>query len=259
MPPEEAKTPEATQTLASETSTPETTPAPEDKLAEAPAETPKAEEVPSPTEDELRSDIDELVADATLGEPDEVEAKPEPKAEEKPEPKAAEPEKPAAEPETPKPEEPAKAPTPEAAKAPEEPVVPVKETLEELNELRTQIIDDIESRYEFTPEQQEAMVDNPGAALPKMAATLYVDVFEAVYKAVTEGLPQLIQNVNTIQGVQSDSIAQFYKAWPQLNKPEYAETLKRYADSYLVQNPKATLEQAIHRAGGNTVSVRAGR
>ena len=85
--------------------------------------------------------------------------------------------------------------------------------------------------------------------LPKLSARLFLEIYESVWFAVNQGLPNLIQTHNTNQQNQTDASTKFYQRWPALNKPEYKPTLDRLAAMYRQLNPTVGLQQAIEEVG----------
>lgn len=145
-------------------------------------------------------------------------------------------------------------PTPEPvqqppAAVPEEPLPDPKVWLEKKKELAEQI----SKGYQLSPEDEENWVSEPNKVLPKIAAQLYVDVYEAVTVMVTRNLaqqlPSLMQGQMSQQRNAEEGIKAFVEEWPGLNKPEYAEVLTRVAQNYPRLNPKATRDQAVKEIG----------
>jgi len=153
-----------------------------------------------------------------------------------------------AEEEAPKEEE--KAPEPKEAPAPKEaPKQQPAYTPEQIEKARAQAIEQIEKRFQFTDEEREALHTEPDKVLPRLAARLQVETYEMVLAALQAALPALIGQA--VQGYQVAQTAQskFYERWPELNKPEYSETIRQVSAQYRRAFPDASPEEAIEDIG----------
>lgn len=237
------------------------------------AEAPVVEE-PQVNEFDLFSEPgeDDTSEPETPPSPEPVETPPEVKPEEPVKPAEKPPEEPPAEPpappaapvEEPKPEvkppepiapEP-KPPAPEPP-APERPAVPPSKplTAEDIQARRKSTVEAIAKDYhvEFSDEEIATLQTEPEKVLPtklrQLAAEVTVNAYEAVMQTAMAQLPRMVAgHVQGLQTVQTSS-DQFFGKWPQLNKPEYHDTIRRTTLLYHQLNPKATLENAIESVG----------
>lgn len=132
------------------------------------------------------------------------------------------------------------------------PVVPVKTTEEqqaEFAEMRKKAEEELVNTFKLTEEQADSLIENPNEVLPQMMAKLYLDSYASIIQAVQANMPSMVQAVLAQSQTQQSAQQQFYTEWPQLNKPEYQDTLKRVADSYRVANPSASTEDFIKEVG----------
>lgn len=137
----------------------------------------------------------------------------------------------------------------EAVVVPSIPTKSPEERAAEFAELRRGAEEELVKTFQLTEEQADNLIENPNEVLPQMMAKLYLDSYASIIQAVQANIPQMIQATMAQTQVEKTAETQFYSEWPQLNKPEYQDTLRRVADSYRVANPKATAEQFIKEVG----------
>jgi len=156
--------------------------------------------------------------------------------------------------------EPAKAVEPvEAPKAaePEAKPAPVVATADgdfDYSGARAEVVKNITERYQFNEEQIEQMATEPHLVMPKLAAEMYVDIYEAIYHGIVTTMPGLMrQTMNNDNGNREKEEA-FYTAHPTIqehikNNPLEAKQLASIGKFWRDQNPEATREQAIAGIG----------
>lgn len=172
---------------------------------------------------------------------------------EKPEPPA---EPPAPEPEPKKEEEPA---TPQAETPPETPPAPQKTPQELETERQAEMdrrraerdraLDVLAEGYKLSEEEAEKFVTNPEEVVPKFAARLFFDVFDAVTANLQGVLPQVVKNVQQVQTLQQQAENRFYEANPLLDRAKHKNLVDRYATAYVQVNPEAGAEDIIRDVG----------
>lgn len=160
-------------------------------------------------------------------------------------------------------EPPATAPVPPAASAPAstaplpqattqpstgEPA-PAPPTTEQLWQQRTSLINDIASRYTFTPEQEAQLQTEPEKVLPQIAARLQVETFEAVFQTIMAQLPTVLSSFRQQETASARYNDAFYGRWPALRDARFNQRLTEVATAYRQSNPRATPEQAIEAIG----------
>lgn len=149
-------------------------------------------------------------------------------------------------------EEEAKKPKPEGEEKPaviEEETKPAEEVTQALEEARVKARDQLKEKFALTEEQEDLLIQSPNKVLPELAANLYLDLFDSIMGGFQQQLPGLIRQVIQTDQVQQKQENAFFEAWPQLNKPDYQETVQRIAQSYRALNPQTSEEEAIKEIG----------
>ena len=164
-------------------------------------------------------------------------------------------------------EEPAAAkPTEEPAKPVEEPASepvaaeppklaePAPEPVKTPDEMRADLLQQIEEKYQFTEEEATQLQMEPAKILPKVAAKMFVDVYEALYFSMINQMPRMINTLSTSNQSNKEAEGTFFGAYPELNKPEYAEQVGRLGKFWREQNKDASPEQAIKGIGDTAMA-----
>lgn len=192
----------------------------------------------------LKEEVSEEVPSEEVGQPAEKEEPPAtPAAVEEQQapvevPPAVEPQQP----ETPTQPEPVQQTPPEQQVSPEE-------RIRQRQEARAQAVDELARNFSFSDEDSTTLLSDPGAFIPKFRAELFMDVFDATVQAVTQAVPNLVQNMNKETVARDQSENAFYDANPLLDKTQHAATVNRLANAYLNAVPNATPEQMIKEVG----------
>lgn len=154
---------------------------------------------------------------------------------------AAEPEPTAGEPEPEKVEE----------VAGEEPVpsTPETKTPEEQAEIRAKAEEQLVEYFALDEDDAELVQTNPQEVLPKLAAKLYLDLYESTVNAVSAALPRMIEGVQQQRQAMQAGEQAFYGKWKALDTKEGRETVQRFGAAYRQVYPNATLEQFINDVG----------
>lgn len=194
----------------------------------------------------------------------------EPASEPEPTPAAAEPKQGAAEPQPPEPAPlPAAAPEPvaqpvgtsaEPVTPPAQPVAPPQPaepplaapkalTQEEFLAKRTELQNTFASHYTLSEEDKLALQTEPENVLPKIAANVAVDVFEAASRIILGQIPQMIEQHLVTQRAATEARESFFRDFPALNKPEYFPTLRQVTQMYRQMNPQVPYADAIKVIG----------
>jgi len=202
----------------------------------------------SDTQDAFDTFVDEF--DNESNEPDLAEDKPaeQPKVEEA----KQEPEVPAEKPEPVAAEETEKEVPPEVVQpAPPEPVAQTPAETppgQSYDELKSNAVAELEKRYALSQEDADAMISEPEAVIPKLAARLYVDIYENMMNMLQHQLPHVVRDVQTTSSRQQKDEEAFYTAWPALRNVDRNELI-RIGQMYRQLNPQATREQFIQDVG----------
>jgi hypothetical protein len=93
------------------------------------------------------------------------------------------------------------------------------------------------------------MIVEPEKVIPKLAARLHVDVFEATFNAIVSALPRLMDAHSQARVDRDAAKNQFYNEFPSLKDPKYDETVQTALAMFRHMNPNATRAQAIAAAG----------
>jgi len=134
-----------------------------------------------------------------------------------------------------------------------EPEVVAQPTPEErtaaIAEAREKALVEVEQQFQLTEDEADDLVSDPNSVLPKMMAKVYLDLFTSVMQGMQQQLPNMITNVVKSEEQVVARKTAFYDAWPQLNKAEHLETIRRVGATYAQMNPKATQEDFIKEVG----------
>lgn len=140
---------------------------------------------------------------------------------------------------TPTPIQPITPPTQESA-----PVEPTTHA-----QLREQEMTRLQGYYALSDEDARLAVVQPEAVLPKLAASLHLNIVDSVVQAVLSRVPEIARASQERERAVAGNETKFYNAWPGLNKPEYKDTVFRAVAAYRQLNPQATMEEVIRAAG----------
>jgi hypothetical protein len=259
MPPEAVSTPTPSTPPALTGATPASTPSapatpPSAPVSPTPASPAKGADSSSPSE-KFFEDLS-LLEETETGELEAPLLKaPEAKVPKAEAPKAA-PKEPAIEPpkvEAPKPTEPIKAEeTPKPAEpAPMRPEAIRAQTPEEQKAVYTKWRGDQEARlrtlYALDPDEGELMLSKPEDVLPKMAARLHMDVYEAVLGEMQQHLPRIMTGLLEAHGRVKENEDKFFGQWPKL-RPHYGQVFK-FMQSYRQLNPAMPADEFAQQVG----------
>lgn len=157
-------------------------------------------------------------------------------------------ETPTPEPAPPQAETPPEAP-PAPEKTPQEIETERKVAMEKRQQDRDKALDVLAESYQLSPEEAEKFITSPEEVVPRFAARLFFDVFDAITANVQGVLPQVVMNVQQTQAAQAQVENMFYDANPQLDKAKHKAVVDRYASAYVQVNPNATAEDVIRDVG----------
>lgn len=131
---------------------------------------------------------------------------------------------------------------------------PDEDWRKEYNDQRTAAVDELVNKYQMTEEDRDEFVLNPEKVIPRLAANLYVDVFESVLGAVNQMLPDRVANIQGVSLQAEQYTNDFYDAWPALKTAEGQKEVLRVGKLYRGLNMEATPQEFI-RDVGTQVSV----
>lgn len=187
------------------------------------------------------SEIDDDVPAAKKPEPTEEPSKPSAEAELKPEPT-----QPATSESSQQEQQPQQqsAPEPQTAQPQQQPA-----QTPDRAQLRSQELARVEQLYQFDEAGAREVALEPEKALPKLAARLYLDVFDNVVQTVVQSLPSLMENISQQRTARQEAENAFFTEFPGLKDSKYAPQVQSALVAYKAQNPQATMEQAIANVG----------
>lgn len=91
-------------------------------------------------------------------------------------------------------------------------------------------------------------------AIPRMMSRVYLDAVQATMGQIMTHLPTLMSQVTRAQNEGSQTETKFYEQWPKLKeKPEFADTIRRFGTAYRQLNPRATSEDFIREVGAGAM------
>lgn len=211
------------------------------------AETPVPAETPEDSDGDVWSHLDsEFDLDSDDDDTSQlVDEKPE-------EPVKAEPEQPPAEPETPPVAEVPQPPQPEPEQpAPQQPqqqpLQPPSE--EQVAQIRQQFMAQLAESYKPDEATAEAIDTNLSAVVPQLMSHMHMRIAESITQTLGQMLPQLISAQLQYMQSSQQNASKFYQEWPELQKPEYTETIARVAQMYRQMKPQATEQEFVRDVG----------
>ena len=148
--------------------------------------------------------------------------------------------------------------TPEKKAVEETPTEPEPEpvkmpTEEELQGMytkhREETLPQLETLFQLTEEEANALDESPSKEIPKLAARLMYDTMLSTYNACVNALPGMMNAMLTARSGAEAAEKQFFGAWPELAKPEHKDVVAAAIRAYRGANPRATLDDLINKAG----------
>ncbi len=132
---------------------------------------------------------------------------------------------------------------------------PAPETVEayhaKLQEVKGRAAAEIAQSYASQLTQQDIfeLQNNPEVALPKMAGKLYTDVYESVFASMEAMLPQKIMTALQVQENARRNDSDFFKSFPDLQKPEFHNDIRQTALLFMQSYPQWDRTQLINGIG----------
>ena len=158
-----------------------------------------------------------------------------------------------AEPVTPVTPEPvvAEAPQPPPAVEAEVPAwqPPVQPDPAQLEAVRSNYMQQLAQSYQLDEATAELVETNFSAAAPQLLSQVHMRVAESVTQTLGQMLPQLIAHQMQYMQVAQRSTDKFFGEWPELNKPEYQNTLAQVAQMYRQVRPQASPDEFVRDVG----------
>lgn len=96
---------------------------------------------------------------------------------------------------------------------------------------------ELEARYALSEDEAELVGPEMAAVLPKLTAKLATDIYSQMGNMMRSHIPNMVAQVQTQRQTVEKNEAEFFKSYPELNKPEYREGLGKLAVDYRKLNP----------------------
>lgn len=137
----------------------------------------------------------------------------------------------------------------------EQPTFDLEAFKKQYSDQRGKAHNELVQHFSINEEDAGLLQTEPDKVLPKLAANLYLDVFEAVVKTVQGMMPSQVQNVMQTQTVNQKNETDFFGAWNKLDRgnAEHTNMLTRIGTAYRQLNPQATKEQFIQEVGAQAM------
>ena len=129
-----------------------------------------------------------------------------------------------------------------------QPPVPAM-SAEQIAAERVRVTQQYEQSYAMTEDEGSELIRSPETVLPKLAARMHVQVMETTLTIVQQMLPKLLERELGVANQAQKARADFFVSWPELDKPNFQETLQRVSNLYRANNPGASVEQFIQEVG----------
>lgn len=132
---------------------------------------------------------------------------------------------------------------------PQQPMLSQEEIIQRKKEQRATVVENLAKHYSFSDEDSTTLLTDPGAIMPKLRAEMFMDIYDATVGAITQAIPNIVQNMNVETTARQEAENGFYNANPLLNKAKHAKTVNRLAQAYVNAVPDATPEQMVKEVG----------
>ncbi len=135
---------------------------------------------------------------------------------------------------------------------------PVQQTEEkplDLKALRADTLSKLEKAAGvFTEEEVELLRSEPEKILPKIAARIQLQTYEAVTQAIIQQLPAFLGSFNDRMTASKQAETAFTTRWPMLADPKFQGDIIQAAQIHKQINPTASLEQRIEDVGATLIA-----
>lgn len=113
---------------------------------------------------------------------------------------------------------------------------------------RASAVQEVQNRIKFTPEQEEALLTNPGPVLAQLAAEIQVDTYAITLRQIAAQLPTMVMSIITDTSAAAQRESSFYKANADLAQAD-RNVVNRIAYAYFTANPTISEEVANREIG----------
>lgn len=135
------------------------------------------------------------------------------------------------------------APTPGKTPTPEEEAAAAAQ-------LQENIIKELTRLYSFSPEEAAKLDEfeqKPSEYLPQLLAKAHQNSYAHAYQAIMEAMPQMVNTISSTNIKNQEAENAFFERWPDLKGQD--EIAVRAIKTYRQMNPNTTVQEAIERAG----------
>ncbi|MGW8177713.1 MAG: hypothetical protein ACWGQW_02795 [bacterium] len=142
--------------------------------------------------------------------------------------------------------------TPQPVAQPEPPAAPTAPatiTEEQRAQMRNAAAEELQKRYAMDDATALQLRDSPEEVLPKLAANMYLDIFEQVTQSIMQHLPTIVQGTMATQQAQKEGENAFFSRWKALDTPEGRQKAIMFGKAYRQAYPNAPKEQFIEDVG----------
>jgi hypothetical protein len=122
---------------------------------------------------------------------------------------------------------------------------------QDIASLRQQRTEALTKSYAITEDQAMGIMTDPGKVIPQLAAEIHNRIVDEVFQHLPQYVGQMVQNVQTFNKREAETLDAFYSAWPELKGSE--EAVLRVGQMFRAANPNATREVAIQTIGQMTM------
>ena len=110
-----------------------------------------------------------------------------------------------------------------------------------------------EQHYKLSEEDAEALEVDPGAAIPRLMAKVYMDAVTTAISHVLDNMPRLIEGTMQVQQQAKAAEDKFYETWPQLDRSKHHEMVLRLGRAYRQAYPNASQDEFIRDVGAQAL------
>jgi len=109
-------------------------------------------------------------------------------------------------------------------------------------ETRSAAIDQLAESYKLSDEEATGFLTKPEEVVPKFAARLFMDVYDAVVTNLMQNMPDVVNNINKQTETQNAAETAFYSANPLLDmsNAQHKQLVNTYGQTYMNVNKEAT-------------------
>lgn len=138
-------------------------------------------------------------------------------------------------------------------KVDETPTKTPEEMQKEFAAARNQVMEQLEKTFALDEETADKFLTAPQEVVPKLAARLFLDVYESVMRGMHQSVPAMMQASQAYESKAQKAETDFYGKWPMLKNEQYQKTVLELGSAYRRANPNASTEDFITNVGAAAV------